>query len=110
MVDPAHFQRLYRAARADGPEALAAFIGLCNVYSALANRALCESLEPERRQAVDSGPLLVTAREAKGFIGPSFSIQKLYRLAPEMPTGCVVRKGGRMYFHLPKLREWTAKL
>lgn len=66
MVDPAHFQRLYRAARAEGPEALAAFVGLCDVYSSLANRALCESLEPERRQAVERNLPPAVAAERLG--------------------------------------------
>lgn len=108
-MDIAFFNRAYQAARAEGPLALAAFLGLCTVYAGRARQEISAGLEEPQRRKPPSGPLLITAKEAAEALGPSFNAKKLYRLASGMSPFCAVRKGGRLYFNLSALRQWAEK-
>lgn len=101
-------QSLYLAASTD-LDTLAAFAGLCTIYAAKAERRLLARLRGRRRPVHEAGPILATAREAAAVLGPSFTARKLYRLTPTLPAGCAIRKGGRLYYHLPTLKQWAAQ-
>lgn len=111
-MDHGSLHQLYLSARAsDGIEGLAAFVGLLTVYESKARHALRARLRlvRRRRKARDPGPLLATAREAAAALGPSWNARKVYRITPTLPPGCALRKGGRLYYHLPTLKEWAAQ-
>ena len=109
-MDPTPFQRMFDDAKAvSGIQTLAVFAALCFTYGDEARREISYRLSlPTVEPIQPDGPLLGTAREAAATLGPSFTARKLYRITPSLPKGCAVRKGGRLYYHLPSLRKWAA--
>jgi hypothetical protein len=79
-----------------------------NLIRIAATAAKIQTLATVRLLSGRSTPILMDAKAAAAFLGPSFSAKWLYNHWRDLPPKCVHRIGSRVLFRGEPLRQWAS--